>query len=340
MVMLLCRQSRKPWEDTLKALIRLVTALGALAFASAAFAQPYPDRPVRIIVPFAPGGPTDVIARIVADKLSASLGKQFYVVNQPGASGNTGAGMVATAPADGYTLITVSTGFMINPSLFAKVPYDAVKDFAPISAVATSANVLSVHPPLPAKTLKDLVDLIKAGPAKYNFASPGIGSTPHLAGELLRVTQGLDLVPVVFTGAGPAIQSTIGGHTPIIITSVAPAIPQIKEGTLRGLAVTSEKRLSALPDVPTMAEAGFPGHESYTLTGILAPAGTAKEIVALLHGEIVKTVALPDVQKRLDDLGFQIVANSPDEFAAQIKAEMTKWAKVIHDAKIKVEGAQ
>lgn len=324
----------------MKPLIRFAAALGTLLFATAALAQSYPDRPVRVIVPFAPGGPTDVIARVVADKLSANLGKQFYVVNQPGASGNTGAGMAATSPPDGYTLIVVSTGFMINPSLFAKVPYDAVKDFAAITVVATSANVVSVHPPLAAKTLEDLVDLIKAGPTKYNFASPGIGSTPHLAGELLRVSQGLDLVPVVFTGAGPAIQSTIGGHTPIAFTSVAPAMPQIQEGTLRALAVTSAKRLPSLPDVPTMAEAGFPGHESYTLTGILAPAGTPKEIVALLHREVVKAVALPDVQERLDKLGFEIVANSPDQFAAQIKAEMEKWAKVIRDAKIKVEGAQ
>lgn len=320
--------------------IRLLAAASALLWATAALAQSYPDRPVRLIVPFAPGGPTDVIARVVADKLSASLGKQLYVVNQPGASGNTGAGMAAAAPPDGYTLIAVSTGFMINPSLFAKVPYDAVKDFAPITVVATSANVLSVHPPLPARTLRELVDLIKAGPTKYNFASPGIGSTPHLAGELLRVTQGLDLVPVVFTGAGPAIQSTIGGHTPITITSVAPAIPQIKEGTLRALAVTSEKRLAALPDVPTMAEAGFPGHVSSTITGILAPAGTPNDILALLHREILKAVALPDVRERLDKLGFDIVANSPDQFADQIKAEMAKWAKVIRDAKIKVEGAQ
>lgn len=178
-------------EDALQPLIRFVAAVSALLWATTALAQSYPDRPVRIIVPFAPGGPTDVIARVVADKLSANFGKQLYVVNQPGASGNTGAGMAATSPPDGYTLIAVSTGFMINPSLFAKVPYDAVKDFAPITVVATSANVLSVHPPLPARTLKDLVDLIKAGPTKYDFASPGIGSTPHLAGELLRATQGL-----------------------------------------------------------------------------------------------------------------------------------------------------
>lgn len=324
----------------MKFAIHLAIVVAVLACGGQVSAQPYPDHPVRIIVPFAPGGPTDVIARIVADKLSASLGKQFYVVNQPGASGNTGAGIAATSAADGYTLITVSTGFMINPSLFAKVPYDAVKDFAPITVVATSANVISVHPPLAAKTLKELIDLIKTGPTKYNFASPGIGSTPHLAGELLRVTQGIDLVPVVFTGAGPAIQSTIGGHTPIVITSVAPAIPQIKEGTLRALAVTSEKRLPALPDVPTMAEAGFAGQESNTITGILAPAATPREIIALLHREIAKALTEPDVRKRLDDLGFQIVANTPDEFAAQIKEEMERWAKVIRDAKIKIEGAK
>ena len=324
----------------MKTIFRLAAAVAALGFAGQASAQSYPDKPVRLIVPFAAGGPTDVIARVVGDKLSATLGKQFYVVNQPGAGGNTGAGMAAAAPPDGYTLLVVSTGFVINPSLFAKVPYDPVKDFAPITIVAVSPNVMTVTPSVPAKTVKELVALIKANPGKYSFASPGVGSTPHLSGEIFRISQGIDLVTVQFTGANPAIQSTVGGHTPIAFTAMPPAAPQIKEGTLRALMVTSEKRAAAFPDVPTAAEAGLPGQEAYTLTGMVAPAATPKEIVALLHREIVKTVALPDVQKRLDDLGFQIVANSPDEFAARIKTEMEKWGKVIRDAKIKPEGGQ
>ncbi len=228
----------------------------------------------------------------------------------------------------------------MNPSLFAKVPYDPVKDFAPISLVAVSPNVLTVHPSVEAKTVKELVGLIKANPGKYSFASPGVGSTPHLSGEIFRISQGIDLVMVQFTGAGPAIQNTVGGHTPIAVTALPPATPQIKDGKLRALMVTSEKRVSALPDVPTAAEAGLAGQEAYTLTGLLAPAGTPKAIVDLIHREIVKIVALPDVQKRLDDLGFEVVANSPDEFAAQIKTEMVKWAKVIRDANIKMDGAQ
>ena len=316
---------------------RLILALAALAFSGAAIAQSYPDRPVKMIVGFAPGGPTDVIARIVADKLSASLGKQFYVLNQPGAGSNTASGAAATSPADGYTLLVVSTGFLINPSLFAKVPYDPVKDFAPISVVAVSPNVVTVHPSLPAKTIKELVAFLKANPGKYGFAAPGVGSTPHLSGEIFRASQGVDLVTVQFTGAGPAIQSTVGGHTMVAFSALPPAASLIKDGMLRALAVTSEKRVASLPDVPTMAEAGIDGQEAYTLTGILAPASTPKEIVGLLHREIVKLVALPDVQKVLADQGFEVVANSPDEFATRIKVEMDKWGKVIRDAKLKVE---
>jgi len=328
-------------EDALKAIVRLIAAAcAAFAFASAASAQTYPDKPVRVIVGFAPGGPTDVIARIVAEKLSANLGKQFYVVNQPGAGSNTATGMVATSPADGYTLLVVSTGFVVNPSLFAKVPYDPVKDFAPITIVAVSPNVVTVHPSVPAKSMKELIEVIKANPGKYSFAAPGAGSTPHLSGEIFRLAFGLDLPTVQFTGAGPAIQSTLGGHTPVAFSAVPPAAPQIKEGLLRALAVTAEKRSSALPDVPTMAEAGITGQEAYTLTGILAPAATPKDIISLLHRKIVKLVAQPDVQKRLDDLGFEVVANTPEEFAVRIKSEMEKWGKVIRDAKIKVEGAQ
>jgi tripartite-type tricarboxylate transporter receptor subunit TctC len=311
-------------------------AIGLISLtATAALAQPYPDRPVKVVVGFAAGGPTDVIARIVCDKFSARFGKQFYVVNQPGAGSNTATGMVAASPADGYTLLVVSTGFVVNPSLFAKVPYDPIKDFAPISIVAVSPNVVSVHPSVPAKTMQELIEVIKANPGRYSFAAPGVGSTPHLSGEIFRLSNDLDLPTVQFTGAAPAIQSTVGGHTPVAFSAVPPAAPQIQQGLLRGLAVTAETRSKALPDVPTMAEAGFSGQEAYTLTGILAPAGTPKGIIAQLHQEIVTLVASPDVQARLDELGFQVVANSPEEFAQRIKTEMEKWAQVIRDAKIK-----
>ena len=323
----------------MKSIIRLAVSPRRASLRRAAFAQSYPDKPVRVVVGFNAGGPTDAIARIVADKLSASLGKQFYVVNQPGAGGNTASGMVATSPADGYTLLAVSTGFVVNPSLFAKVPYDPVKDFAPITIVAVSPNVISVHPAVPAKNIKELIELIKANPGKYSFAAPGAGSTPHLSGEIFRVTYGLDLPTVQFTGAGPSIQSTVGGHTPVAFSALPPAAAQIKEGLLRASGGDGRETLADAARCADHGGGGITGQEAYTLTGILAPAGTPKEIVSLLHQEIVKIVAMPDVQKRLDDLGFEVVANTPDEFAARIKTEMEKWGKVIRDAKIKVEGA-
>ena len=327
----------------MKTIVRVTLSLASLASAGVVLAQSrtdrpaYPDRPVRVVVGFAAGGPTDVIARIVTDKLSASLGKSFYVVNQPGAGSNTASGMVATSAADGYTLLVVSTGFLVNPSLFAQIPYDPVKDFAPISIVAVSPNVVTVNPAVPARTLKELIALIRANPGKYSFAAPGVGSTPHLSGEIFRSSQGIDLVTVQFPGAAPAIQSTIGGHTPVAFSALPAAAQQIKDGLLRALAVSAAKRTPTLPDVPTMAEAGIEGQEAYTLTGILAPAGTPPEIIHHLHREIVKLVAEPDVQQRLFDLGFEVVGNSPDEFAIRIKTEMKKWGDVIRAAKIRVE---
>jgi len=217
----------------MRRLARLAVALALTIGAGAASAQSYPDHPVKVIVPFAPAGPTDVIARIVADKLSASLGQQFYVENRAGAGGNIGTAAVAQSPADGYTLLVASTGLVVNPSLFAKVPYDPVKDFAPITLVAVSPNVLTVHPSVPAQSVKELVALVKANPGKYSFAAPGVGSTPHLSGEMFRISQGIDLATVQFTGAGPAIQNTVGGHTPVAVTALPPAAPQIKDGLLR-----------------------------------------------------------------------------------------------------------
>jgi tripartite-type tricarboxylate transporter receptor subunit TctC len=297
----------------------------------------YPERPVRIVVGFTPGGPTDVIARIVAIKLSENLGKQFYVENVPGAGSNTASGQVAQAPADGYTLLVISTGFLVNPSLYAHVPYDAVKDFAPITLIAASPNVITVNPSVPAKTVAELVALIRANPGKYSFAGPGTGSTPHLSGELFRIHFNLDLVHVPFGGAAPAIGSTIAGHTPIAFSAVPPAIEAIKGGQLRALAVTSAQRIASLPDVPTMAESGVQGHEADTLTAILAPAGTPDEIVDTLYREIKTIVALPDVKQRLAALAFDPVVDTPAEFAARIKTELVKWQNVVRTANIKIE---
>jgi tripartite-type tricarboxylate transporter receptor subunit TctC len=321
----------------MRALIRLLAFAAALWVAGAAQAQNYPEKSVRVVVGFTAGGPTDVIARIVAQKLSEAWGQQFYIENVPGAGSNTASGMVAKTPPDGYTLLVISTGFVVNPSLYAKVPYDAVKDFAPITLVAASPNVVSVNPSVPAKNVQELIALIRANPGKYSFAGPGIGSTPHLSGELFRIRFGLDLVHVPFPGAAPAVGAAIAGHVPIVFSAVPPAISAIQSGQIRALAVTAPKRIPALPDVPTMAESGIADQEADTLTGIIAPAGTPREIVDKLYREIKRVVALPDVQEKLGAVGFQPVVNMPDEFAARIKVELTKWEKVVHDAKIRVE---
>jgi tripartite-type tricarboxylate transporter receptor subunit TctC len=309
----------------------------AAAWPLAARGQTYPTRPVRIIVPFAPAGPTDVFARLLVQKLSQNPGQQFYIENQVGAGGNIGMGNAARAAPDGYTIVFVSTSYIVNPSLYAKIPYDPFKDFAPVTLAAISPNVLTVHPSIPARTVKELIAEIKANPSKYSFASAGLGTTPHLSGELFKLSQGLDLVHVPFNGSAPAIQSTLAGHTPIAFTVVTPVVPQVKEGKLRALAVTTPKRSPALPDVPTLAEAGLPDQEADTMQGILVPAGTPKAIIDLLHSEIVKVMALPDVKERMAVLGFEPVANMPEEFAARIKAEIPKWGKVIRDANIKAE---
>ena len=309
----------------------------SLLFAGDALAQAYPNKAVRMLVPFAAGGPTDVIARIVGQKLSESLGQQFVVENVGGAGGNTGTAMAAKSPADGYTILVVSTGFVINPSLYAKVPYDVIKDFAPVTLVAASPNMLTVNPSVPAKTVKELIEVIRTNPGKYSFAQPATGSTPHLAGELFKLTYKLDMVMVPFTGAALAVNSTIGGHTPIAFTALPPTISNVKDGKLRGLAILAAKRSAALPDVPTMAEAGIPNQESDTLTGIVVPADTPNEIVALLQREVAKIVALPDIKEKLLTLGFDPIANTPAEFGARIKVEMAKWAKVVHDAKLRIE---
>jgi tripartite-type tricarboxylate transporter receptor subunit TctC len=317
--------------------VLLALVCAALVAAGSAFAQVYPSHSVRMIVPFAAGGPTDVIARIVAQKLSETWGQQIYIENVPGGGGNTGAAMAARASADGYTILVVSTGFIVNPSMYAKVPYDPIKDFAPVTLVASSPNVLSVYPELPAKSVRELIDLVKANPGKYSFAQPGTGSTPHLAGELFKLKFGLDLVMVPFNGAALAINSTLGGHTPIVFTALPPAMANIKDGKLRGLAVLSLKPAAVLPDVPTMAEAGVPDQESDTLTGVVVPAGTPKEIIDRWHDEIARIVALPEVKQRLQDLGFDPVADTPAHFGERIKTEIAKWAKVVHDANIKAD---
>jgi tripartite-type tricarboxylate transporter receptor subunit TctC len=297
----------------------------------------YPDRPVKIIVPFAPAGPTDVVARLVAQKLSERLGKQFYIENVTGAGGNTGMGQAARAAPDGYTILFVSSSYVVNPSLYPKIPYDPYKDFAPVTVVGDAPNILLVNPKVPAKTVRELIDYIKANPGKVSYASAGTGTTPHLSGELFRLTQNLDIVHVPFSGAGPAIQALAGDHTPMAFTSLPPAIPLINDGKIRPLAVSAAKRVAALPNVPTLAEAGLPDQEADTLQAVLVPAGTPQPIIDLLYREVKAIVALPDIKERFEQLGLDPVANTPQEFATQIKVEIAKWGKVIHGANIKMD---
>src|SRR3954470_6152629 len=279
----------------------LAAAALALGLAPAGAAE-YPDHPVKVIVPFAAGGPTDVMARLVAQKLSEDLKQQFYVENRPGAGGNIGMAEAARAKPDGYSLLVASSSYVVNPSLYAKAPYDPYKDFAPITLAAASPNILVVHSSFPAKSVKELIDLLKKEPGKYTIANPGIGTTPQLAAELFKLSFHLDATSVPFGGAAPAIQSAISGHTPIAFSALPPTSPQVKAGTLRGLAVTSAKRSAALPDVPTLEEAGIKEQESETMQGIFAPAGTPKQIVDLLNREIAKAMAMPDVKEKCDQL--------------------------------------
>jgi len=317
-----------------------IAAMATIAAADAGHTQtanePYPSRPVRIIVPFGAGGPGDLFARLIAQKLTENLGKAFYIENHPGAGGNIGTGLAARAAPDGYTLVVVSSTFMTNASLYPKIPYDPIKDFDPVTVAATTPNVLVVHPSVPAKTVQELIDLVRAG--KYtNYAMGGTGTPSHLSAELFKLSLKLDLVAIPFNGGGPAIQSVVGGHTPVAFSALAPAAAQIKDGLLRALAVTSKTRSSVLPAVPTLAEAGFPGQENDTPQGILLPAGTPRPIVDLLYREIARIVASPDMKQKMSAIGFEPVGATPDEFAARIKAEIPRWGKIIREANIKPE---
>jgi tripartite-type tricarboxylate transporter receptor subunit TctC len=298
----------------------------------------YPTRQVKVVVPYPAGGAVDVLARIIVSKLSERLGGQFHVENLPGAGGDIGTRAAAVAPADGQTILFISPDFVVRPLVKSNVPYNPITSFAPVTLVATSPSVISVNSSVPAKSLNELFALLKANPSKYSFATPGYGTAPHLEGErLFKQSYGLDVLHVPFQGFGPAITSTIGGHTSILGAPIPLVAPYIKDGTLRGLAIASKKRSSMLPDVPTLEEAGVSNGEAGFAGGVLVPAGTPKDIVDLLHREIAQIVSLPDVSKNLVTLGFEPVANRPEEFAAWIKAEFMKWGVVVRAANIKVD---
>ena len=318
----------------------LLLAAGATALRAgsrAAWAQAYPARPVRVVVPFAPGGPTDIFARFIVQKLSEQLGKQFYIENVPGASGSIGTAQVAKAAPDGHTILFNVNSFAINPIFYDKVPYDPFKDFEPVTLAATNHVVFVTHPSLQAKTVADLVALIKAGGARFTFGSGGTGSVTHLVGAQFGLSLGFDVVHVPYNGAGPAIAAVVAGHIPMAFSSTPPAIAQISEGRLRALAVTGKARSPSLPDVPTMAEAGYPESKGDQWVGVLAPARTPRDIIVVLNREIAKALASPDIKERFAVLGFVPVGSSPEEFSSRIKSDMDTWAKVIRAGNLKPE---
>jgi tripartite-type tricarboxylate transporter receptor subunit TctC len=307
----------------------------ALALPEIGYAQAYPVKPVRVIVPFSMGGPPDLIARLIAHRLTEIFKQPFVVENIIGAGGNTGIVAAAKAPADGYTIAVISTAFFANPTLHGWVPYDPIRDFAPISLLAAVPNVLVVHPSMPANSVRELIALIKANPGKYGYAHPDGGSSPHLAGEIFKQRFSLDMPTVPFESTMSAVTAAVAGRTPIAWTAVAPALSDIKTGRLRALGVTSAKRIAALPEVPTMTELGAPDMETETLTGVLAPARTPKTVVDRLRREISGVLGHWDVRRDLITLGLEPVESTPEEFGARIAKEIARWRNLLRDANIR-----
>jgi len=323
-------------KSAIKIVIAVVLSTFALQVAAQSSAQQYPSRPVRVIVPFAAAGPTDFVARIVAQKLSEAWGQQFIVDNRSGAGGNIGMGIAAAAAGDGYTLIFVSSSLMVNPSLYKTVPYDPQKSFAPISNIAASPHVFFTHPSLPVKSIAELIAAVKKDPKNYSISSPGIGTVPHLSSVLLGLDAKIDLVIVPYGGGGPSLLAVVGNQIPFGCQAIPPVTPHIKAGRVRALAMTSDKRSEIVPDVPTMAELGFKGHEADTISGMLVTAGTPAAIVKKLHVETVRAITSPDVKARIAEQGYDIILSSPQEFAEKIKHDVAKWGKVVKDANIVV----
>jgi tripartite-type tricarboxylate transporter receptor subunit TctC len=318
-------------------MIRVVFSLFLFFFSCCAvYAQAWPSKPVRIIIPFAPGGPTDLIARIAGQKLTEILGQPMVIESRAGAGGNIGTAAVAKSAPDGYTVLITSSAYAVNVSLSTNAGYDAERDFIAVANVAKQANVIFVHPGLPAKTLAELLALAKA--SKLAFASPGSGTTPHLTGEnLFNVTSKLDVAAIHFRGAGPAIAAVVAGEPLIGAGALSTPLPHIKAGRLRALAVSSAARVSALPEVPTFAEAGFPGVEDYTWIGVFLPAGTPPAIAQKLNESINQALQGADMRERLDALAFEPVGGTSQQFAAYVKTEIAKWGKVVREGNIKAE---
>lgn len=311
-------------------------ALALVCAEGAAHAQSYPTRAIRLIVPFPPGGPNDVLARVVAQKLTEQMGQQVVVDNRGGAGGIIGAELAARATADGYTLLFGGTASMsINPILHKKLGYDPVTDFAAVSLVGTAPSLLSLHPSLPAKNVKELIDAAKAKPGQLTFASSGVGTAPHLAGELFNSMAGVTLVHVPYRGGGPAFVDLLAGQVAMYFAGMSAALPFVKEGKLRGIAVTGAQRSAVMPEMPTIAESGLPGYEVSNWYAVVTAAATPKPVIARLHGELVKALAADDVKKRFLDLGTDPIGGDPAQLAAYIRSEIPKWTRVIRAAGMK-----
>ena len=321
-----------------RAALSLAATLAISTPHAAAAADAYPARPIRFVVAFPPGGGTDIIARSIAQKLAERIAQQVVVDNRPGAGGNIGTDIVAKAAPDGYTMLMGSAGpLAINASLFAKMPFDPVRDLAPVTLAASTPNVLVLHPSLKAATVKELIALARARPGEINFASSGHGTPAHLAGELFNSMAGVKMVHVPYKGAAPALADLLGGQVQLMFSTMPPALPHVKDGKLRALAVTSAKRSPAAPELPTVDEIALPGFEANTWHGVVVPAGTPETIVARLNREIVAILHLPEVVERLSGQGAEPVGSTPQEFAAYIKSEALKWAKVVRDSGAKAE---
>jgi tripartite-type tricarboxylate transporter receptor subunit TctC len=324
----------------LKRLILIAAFLGAALPAAqfaAAQSEVYPRKPVHVVLPFPPGGSVDTVARLVMPRLSESVGQQFVIENRSGASGNIGAEYVARAAPDGYTLMVNTIPLVANPWLYGKLPFDPLTDFAPISLLSSSPSVLVVHPSLPVRSVRELLELARSRPGVLNFATAGPGTNPHIAAELINHLGRVDIVAIHYKGGGPALMSTIAGDTEIIVSGVSEATPFAASGKLRALGITSPARSPAFPDIPTIAESGLPGYEFVTWHGLLAPKGTPGAIVALLADRVKKTMAAPEQVKLFQKNGLDIVAGTPEEFAAHLKKESAKWGRVIKERGMRAE---
>ncbi|HWH41018.1 MAG TPA: tripartite tricarboxylate transporter substrate binding protein [Usitatibacter sp.] len=318
--------------------IRTFLALALLAFASLARADDYPSKPIRFVVPYPAGGPLDTVARLLGQKVSESMKQPIIVDNRPGAGGNIGADFVAKAAPDGYTILmgAVAT-HAINPTLYSHIPYDPMADFMPVTQVASTPNVLVVNPSLPAKNVREFIAYAKANPGKLNFGSGSTGSAGHLAGELFKTMAGVDMTHVPYKGAGPAMQDLVAGQIQLMFDNLASSLGQIRAGKVRALAVTTAKRTSLAPDLPTIAESGLPGFDINTWFGVFVPAKTPQPIVDRLHAEFTRALAMPDVRQKMVDLGAEPVGSTPAEFAALIRSEKDKYARVIKASGAKVD---